>query len=314
MSDHSNCNHNHDHGHAHHHDHSNLKGKNLIITIILNVIITVTQIITGVISGSLALLSDAMHNFSDVLALVVTKIADNISKRLPNYNQTFGYKRSKIVAALFNSSILVIIGLYLIYEAIMRFFNPQPITSDWVIYMAILSIVLNFASVVLLKDDAHDDMNIKSAYLHLLSDVMTSIAVLVGGLAMKYLQWYWLDPVITIMIAFYLIYMSYSLVFESIEILMQSTPKNIDLEKLKNDIESFDEIQNAHHMHVWKLDDKTIHVETHVDFKKDISLSFASQVCAKIEVLLKKNHNISHLTIQPEFDICEEKNLIKKSA
>ncbi len=312
MSDHSNCNHNHDHGHTHHHDHGDLKGKNLIITIVLNVIITVAQIIAGVISGSLALLSDAMHNFSDVLALVVTKIADNISKKVPNYNQTFGYKRSKIVAALFNSSILVIIGLYLIYEAIMRFFNPQPITSDWVIYMAILSIVLNFASVVLLKDDAHDDMNIKSAYLHLLSDVMTSIAVLVGGIAMKYLQWYWLDPVITIMIAIYLIYMSYSLVFESIEIFMQSTPKNIDLEKLKKDIESFDEIQNTHHMHVWKLDDKDIHVETHVDFKEDVTLSFASQICQKIETLLKQNHNISHLTIQPEFGSCKQKDLIKK--
>jgi cobalt-zinc-cadmium efflux system protein len=310
MSKHTHCNH--EHGHGHHHDHGDLKGKNLIITIVLNVIITVAQIIAGVISGSLALLSDAMHNFSDVLALVVTKVADNISKKLPNYNQTFGYKRSKIVAALFNSSVLVIIGLYLIYEAIMRFFNPQPVVSDWVIYMAILSIILNFASVVLLKNDAHDDMNIKSAYLHLLSDVMTSIAVLIGGLAMKYLQWYWLDPIITIMIAVYLIYMSYSLVFESIEILMQSTPKNIDIEKLKQDIESFEEVQNAHHMHVWKLDDKDVHVETHVDFKEDVSLSFASKVCAKIEALLKQNHKISHLTIQPEFGSCEQKDLIKK--
>jgi cobalt-zinc-cadmium efflux system protein len=294
----------------HHHDHGDLKGKNLIITIVLNVIITVAQVIAGIISGSLALLSDALHNFSDVLALVIAKFANSLSAKDANYEKTFGYKRSKILAALFNSSVLVVIGTYLIYEAIVRFFNPQVVESNLVIYMAILSIVLNFASVVLLKDDSHDDVNIKSAYLHLLTDVMTSVAVLIGGLGMKYLGWFWIDPVITIIIAFYLIYMSYSLVFESIEILMQSTPKEIDLEKIKSEIEKFDHITNAHHMHVWKLDDKDIHLETHIDFDADLPLSVTSKMCEEISSLLREKFGITHTTIQSEFGNCETKELI----
>ena len=296
----------------HHHDHGDLKGKNLIITIILNIIITVAQVVAGVISGSLALMSDALHNFSDVLALVIAKFANTLSARDANYEKTFGYKRSKILAALFNSSVLVVIGTYLIYEAITRFFNPYVIESNLVIYMAILSIVLNFASVVLLKSDSHDDVNIKSAYLHLLTDVMTSIAVLIGGLGMKYFGWFWIDPVVTIIIAFYLIYASYSLIFESIEILMQSTPKEINMEKIKLEIEKFDHIANVHHMHVWKLDDKDIHLEAHADFDADLPLSLTSKICEDITGLLKERFAITHATIQSEFGNCEDRGLIIK--
>ena len=167
-----------------HHHHHEVSGKNLFITIILNVIITLSQIIGGILSGSLALLSDATHNFSDVMALLIAWWANKLAAKDATSEKTFGYKRAEILATLFNASVLFGIGVFLIVEAFHKFMHPEVIDSTLVIVLGILSIILNTASVLLVKDDAHDNMNIKAAYLHLLTDVTTSVAVVVGGLLM----------------------------------------------------------------------------------------------------------------------------------
>jgi len=202
----------------HHHE---VSGKNLFITIVLNIIITLSQIVGGIYSGSLALLSDAMHNFSDVLALFIAYFANRLAARPNNESKTFGYKRAEILAALFNASVLIGIAIFLIVEAFHKFYHPEPINSVWVIGLGALSIVLNAASVMLVKDDAHDNMNIKAAYLHLLTDVMTSVAVVGGGVLMYYFGLFWVDPLISALIALYLIWASFGLVRESSAILMQ---------------------------------------------------------------------------------------------
>ncbi len=293
-----------------HHHHHDVSGKNLFITIILNVIITLSQIIGGIMSGSLALLSDAMHNFSDVLALVIAYAANRLSARPNTMEKTFGYKRAEILAALFNASVLIGIAIFLIVESFHKFYHPEAVNSIWVIGLGLLSIVLNAASVLLVKDDAHDNMNIKAAYLHLLTDVMTSVAVVGGGLLMYYFGLFWIDPLISVFIALYLIWASTGLIKESSAILMQFTPVDIDMDQLIANIEAEIEIENVHHIHVWKLDDHRIHLEAHLDFYEDLSLSASNTVTETLERKLHDAFGIEHVTFQCEFERDDNKEVI----
>lgn len=293
-----------------HHHHHDVSGKNLFITIVLNIIITLSQVVGGIISGSLALLSDAVHNLSDVLALLIAYVANRLSTRENSKEKTFGYKRAEIIAALFNSSALIGIAVFLIIEAIEKFYHPSLINSIWVIGLGFLSIVLNAASVMLIKDDAHSNMNIKAAYLHLLTDVMTSIAVVVGGVLMYYFQIFWIDPLISIFIAIYLIWASYGLVKESIAILMQFTPREIDLDKVIDVITQEKEIQNVHHIHIWKLDDHSIHLEAHLDFNENITIRESNRVIEALEHKLHDKFGIEHTTFQCEYERDDNKNYI----
>jgi len=292
-------------GHTH-----EVSGKNLFITIIFNIIITVSQIIGGIFSGSLALLSDAMHNFSDVLALLIAYVANRLAARPNNETKTFGFKRAEIIAALFNASVLIGIAIFLIIEAFHKFYHPEAINSVWVIGLGLLSIALNAASVLLVKDDAHDNMNIKAAYLHLLTDVMTSVAVVVGGVLMYYFGIFWIDSLISMLIAIYLIWASAGLVMESTAILMQFTPKGIDVNEVVKTIEKDESIQNAHHVHIWKLDDHQIHLEAHLDFNQDLDLSKSNKVIDSLEKVLHDTFDIEHATFQCEYQRDDNKNVI----
>ena len=177
-----------------------------MVSIVLNILITAAQVVGGLASGSLALLSDALHNFSDVISLVVSYIASKLSKQKASINRTFGYKRAEILAAFINASTLVIVAIILIIEAIKRFNNPETIESNLVIWLSMIAIVGNGFSVLLLKKDAKNNINMRSAYLHLLTDMLASVAVLIGGLLMKYYQMFWVDSALTFLIAVYLIF------------------------------------------------------------------------------------------------------------
>ena len=291
--------------------HHNLSGKNLLITIILNIIITISQIIGGILSGSLALLSDAMHNFSDILALVIAYIANHLMLQEHTQAKTFGYKRAEILATLFNASILIGIAIFLMVESFHKFYHPEPINSLWVIGLGVLSIILNAISVLLIKDDTHNNMNMQAAYLHLLTDVMTSIAVVGGGILMYYFGFFWIDPLISALIAFYLIWASFGLVKESSAILMQFTPAEINVNTVVDSIQEEPEIKNIHHLHIWKLNDHQINLEAHLDFNEDVPLSVANKVSQRISTKLHNIFNIEHITFQCEYDKDDNKAIIK---
>lgn len=302
--------HGHNHQHTHGHSHPKIEGKNLVISIFLNIIITVSQVIGGILSGSLALLSDALHNFSDVLSLIVSYIANVLSKKEASTNKTFGYKRAEIIAAFVNSSTLIVVAVILIKEAIERFISPEEIESDLVIWLSLLGIVANGLSVLLLKKDADSNMNMKSAYLHLLTDMMASVAVLIGGLLMKFYQMYWVDPVLTFAIALYLIYMGYDLLKDSTRVLMLFTPNTIEVQKIVETIGKIEPIKNVHHVHIWQLNEDEVHLEAHIDFNEDIKLSQFDAILEQIEEEVYHNHGINHVNIQPEFGKCDNKQLI----
>lgn len=295
---------------SHHHHHHEVNGKNLFITIVLNIIITVSQIIGGIFSGSLALLSDAMHNFSDVLTLIIAYTANRLSLRPHTLEKTFGYKRAEILATLFNASALIGIGIFLIIEAVEKFYNPQTIDSSLVIALGGLSIVLNSISVLLIKDDAHANMNIKAAYLHLVTDVMTSVAVVIGGVLMYYYELFWIDSIISLIIAIYLIWASVGLIKESVYILMQFSPNHIDLDNVVKSISDLREIKNVHHLHIWKLDEHKIHLEAHLDFNENLSIEESNKIIDILEHELHHKFEITHTTFQCEYNRDDNKSVI----
>ncbi|WP_019037327.1 cation diffusion facilitator family transporter [Psychroflexus tropicus] len=284
--------------------------KNLFLSIILNVGITLAQIIGGLLSGSLALLSDALHNFTDVVSLVISYVASKFAHKSATYNKTFGYKRAEIIAAFVNSASLIIIAVILIVEAVERFLDPQAINSTLVIWLSALAIVFNGASVLLLLKDRKQNLNIASAYFHLLTDMLASVAVLVGGILMKYYGIYWLDSVLTFAIALYLIYVGIQLFKGSFTILMQFTPKHINVDDVISRVNQIDLVKNIHHLHIWQLNENELHLEAEIDFKEDISLSTFEAVLEEIEELLLNEFGINHITIQPEFKKSDNKNII----
>ena len=301
----------HNHAHGHQHNHPDLKGRNLLISILLNIIITVAQVIGGLVSGSLSLLSDALHNFSDVLSLIVSYIATLFAKKEASTNKTFGYKRAEIIAAFVNSASLIVVAIILIKEAVERFFEAQPvIQSNIVIWLSLLGIVANGLSVLLLKKDADSTMNMKSAYLHLLTDMLASVAVLIGGLVMKFYELYWVDALLTLIIAFYLIYVGYDLLKTSTRVLMLFTPNTIEVNKIVEALHKIDTIKNVHHVHIWQLNEDEIHLEAHIDFDTDIRLSEFDAILEKIEEEVFHKFGINHVNIQPEYDKVDNKQII----
>jgi len=298
------------HSHSHNHSHSQVKDRNLLISILLNILITVAQVIGGIVSGSLALLSDALHNFSDVVSLIVSYIASKLSRQKASIHRTFGYKRAEILAAFINASTLVIVAVLLIIEAIKRFKNPEAIESDLVIWLSLIAIIGNGLSVLLLKKDAESNLNMRSAYLHLLTDMMASVAVLIGGLLMKYYQLFWVDSVLTFLIALYLIWVGYDLLKKSTKILMLFTPEQINIKEVVRAVNKLPRVNKLHHVHVWCLNDDELHLEAHLDLKENITMNEFDSVLRDIETLLHETFDINHVTIQPEFNKSDSKDVI----
>ena len=298
----------------HDHNHGDLKGTRLAISILLNLAITIAQVIGGLASGSLSLLSDALHNFSDVVALIISYIAEKLTKKNYTAAQTFGYKRAEIIAALINSVSLIIIAVALVREALLRINEPVSIESSLVMILAGFSILVNGGSVLMLKNDSKENMNMKSAYLHLLTDMITSIAVLAGGLAMYLWQIYWLDSLLSLLIAAYLIYSSLGLLLKTLKVLMQFVPAGLNLQIIQKKVSALTEIKNIHHLHIWQLDDQIIQLEAHVDFVDDLPLSAVQAIINEIRDRLKDKFAINHVTLQPGIDCCENTDLVVKHA
>ena len=294
------------------HHHPKASGKNLFIAVVLNIIITLAQLVGGILSGSLALLSDAVHNFSDVLSLLIAYGANRLSHRPTNTQKTFGYHRAEIIAALFNASVLIGVSIFLIFEAVHKLYNPESIDSIWVIILGLLGIIVNTLSVFVIKEDAKSNMNFKAAYLHLLADVMTSVAVVIGGVLMYYFNLFWVDSLITILIAIYLIWASFYLVKSSVYVLMQFVPEGLELNEIIQTIKAVPQINNAHHVHLWQLNDNRIHMEAHLDFNENISIEASADIIDYLEKRLEELFGISHVTFQCEYNRCENKELVKK--
>jgi len=303
---------NNEHKHEHNHDVSNIKGANFIITVLLNFGITAVEIIGGIYSGSLSLISDAIHNFSDAISIVISYVAIKISKKENDENKTFGYKRSGILAAVINSSVLIIISIFLFKEAYTKFMHPTPINGFIVIWVALIGIVANALGAYLLHAGSKEDMNVKAAYLHLFSDTLSSLGVVIGGILIYFYKIYWVDSILTILIGLYVLKESFEILKDAVNILMQGVPENIDIEKVAEVIKSIDGVKDIHHVHLWSLDEKNIVFEAHLNVN-DMRVSETKIINEKVKEELHENFEITHVTLQFEFNGCNDVGIIKQN-
>jgi cobalt-zinc-cadmium efflux system protein len=301
---HSHGGHGHDHGH--HHSTSGISEKNLLAAVVLNFTITIAEIIGGILSNSLALLSDAIHNLGDGLAVLLAYIAHRVSKRESNQRKTFGYKRIEILAAFVNSIVLVAISIFLIWEAIERFQNPAPIKGVIMFSVAAVGLVANLVAVVLLQSDSKKNINIRAAYLHLLGDTLSSIVVILGGILIWQFEIYWIDPLITMLISLYIMKETYVL------LKMQSSPKELNLDDIKIEVEKLDGVKNIHHVHAWNLNDQQVHFEGHIDLKEDMPVSKTDALKDRVRDLFHPKFHIDHTPLEVEFGCCHDDELINE--
>lgn len=284
----------------------------LFISILLNGLITLAEIAGGIFSNSLALISDAIHNLSDTLALILAWLANNVSGRKPNARRTFGYKRFEILSAFINASVLTAISIYLIYEAILRFLHPEPVWSALMLIIAVIGLGANLFSMLFLHRDSIKNLNIKSAYVHLLGDTLSSVAVIGGAIFIYYTKVVWIDPLLTLIISIVIIIQAYKILRESVDILMQSTPENLNLDEVKSHLEKHPLIRNIHHVHCWRLQDHDILFEAHIETSEDLLLSDSNNLLKEVEEILREKFHITHTTLQVEFDVCGDKAMIKQ--
>ena len=285
-------------GYSHHH-HSELQNKKLYWAVVINILLTIAQAIGGLLSGSLSLLADALHNFSDAGALLIAAVAAKISKIPADEKMTYGYKRAEILGALINSTTLVVIGFYLLFEAYERFSEPQPINAWLVIGVAGVALVIDLATAMLTYSGGKESVNIRAAFIHNLSDAMASVVVIISGFLILKFQIYWVDLVATVFISIYVLYHSFYLLKQCILILMQSTPEHINLKTLRQELKACDGVADAHHIHVWQLDDKKVVFEAHIviDIKDILQLEKVKQ---NVRQKVKALYDINHTTLEIE--------------
>jgi cobalt-zinc-cadmium efflux system protein len=275
-----------------------ITGQRFLAVTLLNVLITVVEIIGGLISGSLALLSDAFHNMGDSFSIILGYFAQQIGGRPETRKSTYGYRRAEILSALTNSLLLVIIAIFLIGEAIQRLSHPQHINGTIMMIVAIVGLVANFLSAALLHSGSHDNLNVKATYLHVLSDALSSVAVIIGGIILIFVNVPWLDPLLTIAVAIYIAYESLPIINQTIRILMQSSP-DLDYEAITKDLTSIDGIDAVHHVHAWMIDEHHIIFSAHLNCE-DKPLSQIEQIYSQVEKVLREKYGICHITLQAE--------------
>jgi cobalt-zinc-cadmium efflux system protein len=273
----------------------------LVFTIFLNLLITIAQFAGGVISGSLALISDAIHNLSDTVSVVLAWFAQVLSRKPSTPQSTFGYKRAEILAAFINAIALIAISVYLIFEAVERLITPQPVDARWMFWLGLLGLIANGLSVLILEREKNKNINIRAAYLHLLGDALTSLAVIVGAVLIWMYNIVWVDAVVTVVIGIYLLVHTGKLLKESVTILMQMTPADINIAEIEEKLLTVEGIKSVHHIHVWNLTDKILHFECHISLNKDLPVSATTEITQIVEKQLHNEFDIDHVTIQFEY-------------
>ena len=300
-------------GHQHHHIDAQTGDRRVVLAVAINLALSIAQIIGGIFSGSLALIADAMHNFSDAISLIIAFGARKIARRAANADMTFGYGRAEIVAALINYTTLIMVGFYLAYEAILRFFAPQDVDGWLVVIIAGIALLVDLATAFLTYTMSKNSMNIRAAFLHNMADALGSVAVIFAGTLILLYDWRLIDPLITLLIAGYILWQSFKEIGPVIRILMLGSPPGANLEKLVDDILGLEGIDDIHHAHLWQIDEHRTALDAHLVIKKG-SWRDADAIKASAKKCLQDLHGISHTTLELECSVhaCPESQIFAK--
>ncbi len=305
--------HEHDHKHdvehsrGHDHDVRSASGggtRDLLIALSITVLMMLVEAVGGVLSNSLALLSDAGHMLTDNLALLLSLFAMKFSTMPATERKTFGFYRLEILAALLNGIILVIISIYIVYEAYQRLVHPQPVQGGLMLIVALIGLIANIIGALFLFKHSHSSLNIRGAYLHILGDALSSVGVVIGGGIIIYTGWYLIDPVLSMLISLVIIYGSWSLVTESVNILLEAVPSHINVETVATEMAKIAGVREAYHIHIWTITSGVYAMSAHV-LVDDQLVSGSRNISDEIKDLLAREFNILHSTIQLECERCD---------
>ena len=289
-------------GHNHHHsDPSQIGERRLWWAVLANILLTFAQIIGGAVSGSLSLIADALHNFSDAASLLIALVAIRIGRKPPDQFKTFGYKRAETVAALINLTTLIIIGLYLCYEAIMRFITPEPVAGWMVVIVAGIALAVDVFTALLTYSQSKTSMNIKAAFLHNVTDALASVGVIIAGTLILLYGWVWTDAAMTLLISVYVLYQGFTETPKVIHLLMEGAPKGLNMQNVTSVMEAVEGVLNVHHVHVWQIDEHRNALEAHVVLEKDTDMDALKRCLKK---LLQDKFEIEHSTLEFENNTC----------
>ncbi|KAA3663445.1 MAG: cation transporter [Chloroflexi bacterium] len=296
---------------VHSHNTSDFKGNRLLLAIVVNVLLTVVQIVGGIISGSLALIADAIHNLSDAGSLLVALIARRIARRPADETMTFGYRRAEVIGALINFTTLIIIGLYLIYEAIVRFFVPEPIAGWIVVIVASVALIIDISTALLTYTLSKESMNVRAAFLHNVADALASVGVIVAGTLIILFDWGIVDLIATVIIAGYVLYHGFTEIGGAIRILMSGVSVDGNFHKTVKAMEAIEGVCSVHHLHLWAMDEHQQSLEAHVVVNPNYD---TETVKMQIKDELKDRFNITHSTLEIELHDdsrqCQEKDVL----
>ncbi|ASK31579.1 cation transporter [Chryseobacterium sp. T16E-39] len=271
--------------------------KNLLIVLSLSGTYLIAEVIGGVITNSLALLADAAHMLTDVVGLLLAFIAIKIGERKADSKKTFGYYRTEILAAVINAVVLLGISLYVLYEAYQRFQNPPEVQSKSMLIVAGIGLIVNIVGMMILRKDSEASLNMKGAYFEVLSDMLTSIGVMIAGVIMLTTNWYYADPIISAAIGLLIFPRTWRLLKEAVNVLLESTPKDVDIDQLRTSLEQIPGVKNLHDLHVWSLTSGVNAMSAHV--VKDDTMA-QNQLLEKLTEDTMTNFKISHTTFQIE--------------
>ncbi len=278
---------------------------------VLNVAIAIVEFLGGIFSGSLSIMSDALHNFTDAGAVAVSIVALRLNERPKDLKHTFGLKRAQILAAILNSVVLILISLFLMKEAALHIVDPAHIDSAVMMIVGGFGLLANLLGTFLLHRDASGSINIRSSYLHLLADSMSSAAVIIGGLFIYLFSYYWIDPLLTFLISIYVLREGWNITKESVEIIMMATPTNVNLRKIQAALESIPAVRNVHHVHAWEQSEHDLHFEAHIDVDQTVSVKETTELQRQIAGSLADGFGINHVTLQFECGLCAVKELVQ---
>nr|WP_144928981.1 cation diffusion facilitator family transporter [Paenibacillus bovis] len=289
-------------GHDHGHDHTHGANKKvLLISFIIITLYMIVEAIGGLLTNSLALLADAGHMLSDSISLGIALIAFSLAEKAANYSKTYGYKRFEILAAVLNGVTLIIIAIYIFYEAIGRFRNPPEVASTGMLIIAIIGLLVNIivAWIMMRGGDVEENLNMRGAYLHVISDMLGSIGAIIAALLILFFGWGWADPLASVIVAVLVLRSGYLVTKSGLHVLMEGTPHNVDVEQVINIIKNTKGIQGVHDLHVWSITSGLNALSCHAVVANEMTIAESEQLLRQIEHDLEHN-NIHHMTIQLE--------------
>ena len=291
-----------EHIHIHHHHHNEVTQKSvrlLILSFVINILLSVAEIIGGIISGSVSLIGDALHNTSDAFSILIAVIAFKIGNKKASAKYTYGFKRAEIIGGFVNLILLFISGCYLLAEGIERLINPQQIDGLLIIWISVLALIIDALTAKISHHDAHHNSNMKMVFIHNLADAFGSIGVIISGLCIMWFDLYRIDGIVALIIAFYMIFQSVVSFPQIVNILMNAAPDNIDIEQVKNSLLAIKNIKNVHHLHLWCISEHNVAIECHIESDNNDIIVEATQ-------LLKDKFGITHCNFQVENKSCGE--------